>query len=138
MEAVDYIFAEEHLDDLSDEMLTRFKAGESLGVVISEIGARHGFFRGYTKPPAARVIIEHWPASHLEQIRWTVIAGLTMRKQGVPIRFHWKGDDEHPETITSILFKENDIHIEFAHPPNPPKPTAAHTEPIGGAVLATR
>jgi len=117
MEAMGFIFAEERLDEIGEELLRRFRSDERFGDIIAEIGDRYRCFPGKTRSSEARRIIEHWPAAHLAMVRSAIIWGITNRNAGVPTRFHWKGDDEHPETVTRFEIKDADIYVEFAHPP---------------------
>jgi hypothetical protein len=117
MEVLNFLFLDRVMGAMTDEVLMRLKANESMGTIAAQIGDRFDLLRGYTKSADVLRIIDHWPEAQLDMIRDTVIRGLEQRQKGVAMRFHFRGDDEYPETLTRIEVRENDITIEFLHPP---------------------
>jgi hypothetical protein len=117
MDVLNFITHRRVLGPLTDELLDRLRAGEQLGPVVADLGDRFELMKGFTRSGEVARIIDHWPADHLDRVRQKVIWGLEQRKLGVPIDFHWRGDDEYPETVTNIWQEGNDLYIEFLHPP---------------------
>ena len=117
METLNFLFNDRVLGPFTEEVLVRLKSDQLMGSIAAEIGTRFDLLRGYTKAEDVIHIIEHWPEAQLQMIRSTVVWGLEQRLKGTTMRFHFRGDDEFPETLTRIEVRDNDITIEFLHPP---------------------
>lgn len=114
MELLNQVFATKLILNDGHEILERLEAGDGVVEIIEHYNEKFG--QPEMGADISRVI-GNWPALHLEataeMVRWA------LSKLDTPdrITINWKGDAEHPETVTKIELRDHNMLIEFAHPP---------------------
>jgi hypothetical protein len=99
------------------EILTRLREGDDLADVVVDLGSKFNGFRRVEAFQAAS-IARAWPALHQEAVSKMVQWALEkLDDDENRVWISWKGDAEHPETVTRFELNGNRLQIELAHPP---------------------
>jgi hypothetical protein len=114
---LNFLFDPRVIKNDKDEILARLVGGDSLASVLVDLGSRFQRFRRSSRLTEIESVVNNWPAVHLEAIRALVIWSLSSLDTSEPVRLRWKGDAEYHETVTKFEVRDNEVVIEFAHPP---------------------
>ena len=96
------------------EMVQRIDAGDDVADIVEDLG------RKFSRPDKAqqiRTVVENWPPLHVEALTQVVRWALGKLDTDDRITINWKGDANHPETVTRFELRDHSLLIEFAHPP---------------------
>lgn len=96
------------------EIYARLEAGDDLADIAEEFGEKLGRNGAGAK---VRRVIEGWPPTHLEAVAQMLRWALSKLDTEERITIKYKGDDQHPETVTRFELRGNELLVEFAHPP---------------------
>lgn len=116
-EAMTDFFKEEVIGGREEQILQRLTAGESLPAFVHESVREVRTFRRQAVLAGTNQVVENWPAEHHDMIRSALMWALQKRLSGSPVKVTWKGDDEHEEFVTRIEIKDDELVLDFAHPP---------------------
>jgi hypothetical protein len=114
MEMLNQVFGTGIILNDGHEILARLEAGDELGDITEDLGKKFG------KPDMAgevRRVTENWPPLHLEAVSQMVQWALGKLDTDDRVTINWKGDAQHPETVTKFELRDHTLLIEFAHPP---------------------
>jgi hypothetical protein len=114
MELLNLAFATVFILNDGHEILARMSAGEDVAAIAADYSARLG--KGESADEIAKVI-KGWPPLHLEAVTQVVRWALGKLDTDDRITIHWKGDADSPETVTRIELRDQEMLVEFAHPP---------------------
>ena len=120
MRSLNIMLDDRVLGSRRDEVLARLERGDPLNSLATEFGLHIGAFVRHNRAEEVNRVIKNWPPAHAAMIRGVVVWALTERKNGNSVKIRWYGNDDNPETITRVTFKNDEVVIEFAHPPFPP------------------
>jgi hypothetical protein len=96
------------------EILARLDAGDDVVDIVIEL---NGKFGRPEDQAAIRSVSKAWPPLHREAVSAMVRWALSKLDTEDRILLRWKGDAEHPETVTRFEFQDHTLLIDFAHPP---------------------
>jgi hypothetical protein len=96
------------------EILARLRAGDELVDIADDLNRRFGSPRNGA---AIAGVIEAWPSQHRSAVAAMVRWALGYLDTDDRVMIQWKGDTEHPETVTRFELRDHTLVIEFAHPP---------------------
>lgn len=119
LEAVDLlnaIFGTPLILNDGHEILQRLEAGEDAVAIAEDMSDKFG------QPGQAaqiRALAEGWPPLHIEAMSGMVQWALSKLDTDDRVTVAWKGDADHPETVTKFELRDHTLLIEFAHPPGP-------------------
>ena len=117
VDILNFLFDPRVIKNEREEILARLVGGDSLSSVLVDLGGRFQRFRRSSLLTEIETVVNNWPAKHLEAIRAVVIWSLSSFDTDEPVRLRWKGDADYHETVTKFEVKDNEVMIEFAHPP---------------------
>ncbi len=96
------------------EIYARLQAGDELADIAAEYGEKFG---DPARVADIRYVTDNWPVLHREALAQMLQWSLSKLDTEDRITVKWKGDDEHPETVTKFELRDHTLMIEFAHPP---------------------
>jgi hypothetical protein len=96
------------------EILARLSAGDEVADLVDDYARKFG--RAETAQEI-RQVTENWPPLHMEAASQLVQWALGKLDTDDRVTINWKGDAEHPETVTKFELRDHTLLIEFAHPP---------------------
>lgn len=114
MQLLNAVFASGLILNDGHEILARLEAGDELISIATDLNDKFGQPGGAN---GIRRIIGAWPPLHLQAMSTLVQWALGKLDTEDRVRIAWKGDAEHPETVTRFELRGHDLLIEFAHPP---------------------
>lgn len=114
MQLLNQVFASGVIQNDGHEILARLEAGDQITDVVGDFGRKFG-----QADVADNILglMEHWPSLHLEAVSEMVQWALGKLDTEDRVMIKWKGDAEHPETVTKFELRGHTLVIEFAHPP---------------------
>lgn len=122
MELLNLVFSSGIIRNDGHEILARLEAGDDLADIAEGLGVKFG------KPGNAgeiRRVMENWPPLHLEAVNQMLRWALGKLDTDDRVTVKYRGDAEHPETVTKFELRDHELMIEFAHPP-----VGIQTEPV--------
>jgi len=122
MELLNAIFTTPLILNDGHEIFQRLEAGDEVADIAEELGEKFG------QPDQAaqvRTLVEHWPALHMEAVAGMVHWALGKLDTDDRVTIRWRGDADHPETVTKFEIRDHTLVIEFAHPPGGLVPAGA-------------
>lgn len=114
MELLNAVFNTPIILNDGHEILTRLEAGDEVADIVEELAAKFGQDIGAEE---IRQVVETWPPLHREAAAEMVRWALGKLDTDDRVTINWKGDDDHPETVTRFELRDHTLLIEFAHPP---------------------
>lgn len=96
------------------EILQRLEAGDDVDEIVGDLTEKFGR-NGQTED--VRALANAWPALHMEAVAGMVQWALGKLDTDDRVTISWKGDADHPETVTRFELRDHSLLIEFAHPP---------------------
>jgi hypothetical protein len=114
---LNFLFDPRVIKNERTEILAKLNAGDSLSSVLLSLGSKFQRFQRSSRLTEIESVVNGWPARHLEAIRALVIWSLSSQDTDEPVRLRWKGDADYHETVTKFEIREDEVVIEFAHPP---------------------
>ena len=114
MEALNMVFSAPLILNDGHEIHTRLEAGDDIADIAEDLGEKLGL-----EEEAGRVreVMKNWPPLHLEALGRMTQWALSKLDTDDRVMIRWKGDTEHPETVTKFELRDHELIIEFAHPP---------------------
>lgn len=114
MELINAIFTTPLIFNDGHEILARLQAGDDVPDIVEELGKKFG---NDQIAAMAREVTANWPSLHMEAVGQVVQWALGKLDTDDRVTIQWKGDAEHPETVTRFELRDHTLLIEFAHPP---------------------
>ncbi len=114
MQLLNLVFSSGIISNDGHEIYARLSDGDDVSDMVEEYSKKFG------KAEMAgeiRKVIERWPPLQLEAVAQMVHWALGKLDTEDRVMIKWKGDDEHPETVTKFELRDHTLLIEFAHPP---------------------
>lgn len=97
------------------EILARMRAGDAIPDIVEDLTQKFG---QTDMTDSIRRVVDGWPSLHLEAVGEMVTWALGKLDTDDRVTMRWKGDAEHPETVTRFELRDHELLIEFAHPPS--------------------
>ncbi len=113
MELLNTVFASGLILNDGHEIYARLNAGDDVLDIVEELNGKFG------RPRLARAIRsvgESWPPLHREAASQMVRWALSKLDTDDRVTIQYKGDAEHPDTVTRFELRDHTLVIEFAHP----------------------
>lgn len=123
MELLNLVFSAGIIFNDGHEIFARIDAGDDIADIAVDLAEKFG---QKDKAGPIQKVIESWPRLHVEAVSQLLHWALGKLDTDDRVMIKWKGDDEHPETVTRFELRDHTLLIEFAHPP-----TRAGTAPAG-------
>ncbi len=123
MQLVNYIFGSGLIFNDGHEIYARLQAGDDLGDILIDLNSKFGKPR---RAEALRQVVAGWPTLHREAVAQMIRWALSKLDTDERILIRYKGDADHPSTVTRFELEDHTLLIEFAHPP-----VGAHAVPVG-------
>ena len=114
MEMLNVVFSSAVIWNDGHEILARLEAGEQVTDLMEDYANKFGKARMARR---IRRVTEDWPPLHVEAVSKMVQWALSKLDTEDRITIQWKGDAQHPETVTRFELRDHTLTIEFAHPP---------------------
>jgi len=114
MQLMSVVFSVPTILNDGHEIRDRLKAGDGIPEIVEGLVGKFGR-RGAIR--RIRPVMERWPPLHLEAVARVVQWALEKLDTEDRLSIQWKGDADHPETVTRFELRGNALLIEFAHPP---------------------
>lgn len=114
MELLNQVFQSGIIENDGHEIFARLNAGEDVVDLVGDYGKKFG------KGKVARRIqeaVQDWPPLHREAVTKMVAWALSKLDTDDRVMISWKGNADHPETVTRFELRDHTLLIEFAHPP---------------------
>jgi hypothetical protein len=114
METLNALFLSPLILNDGHEIHDGLKAGRSLEEIVNQVAEKLGLEE---QAPTVLQVMRSWPPLHLEAALNLVQWGLSKLDTPDRVTIGFKGDAEHPETVTKFELRDHTLLIEFAHPP---------------------
>ena len=114
MELLNAVSASGIISNDGHEILARLEAGDDVADIAEDLGRKFGRPEMVSE---VRRVMESWPSLHLEALSQMLRWALGKLDTDDRVMIEWKGDAEHPETVTKFELRDHTLLIEFAHPP---------------------
>ena len=114
MELLNQVFGSGLIFNDGHEIFARLTAGDEVVDIVEDLGLKFGS-EDAARP--IRNVIENWPSQHLEAVGEMVRWALGKLDSEDRVTIAWKGNADHPETVTRFELRDHSLLIEFAHPP---------------------
>jgi hypothetical protein len=114
MELLNLVFTTSLILNDGHEIFDRLRAGDDVADIVEDVAKKFG---REARTEEIRAVTRSWPALHVEAVAEVVRWALGKLDTEDRITINWKGDADHPETVTRLEFRGNNLMIEFAHPP---------------------
>lgn len=114
VEVLNVLFGSDLILNDGHEILAQLQAGDELADIAGEVGAKFG---NPARVEDIRRVTSAWPDHHQKAVSQMLQWALSTLDTEERITVKWKGDDEHPETVTRFELRDHTLTIEFAHPP---------------------
>jgi hypothetical protein len=114
MELLNMVFMTSLILNDGHEIFARLSAGDDVAVVVEDYAKKFG---KQEKAEEIRQVTDNWPPLHLEAVAQIVRWALGKLDTEDRVTISWKGDADHPETVTRFELRGHTLAIEFAHPP---------------------
>lgn len=114
VEVLNVLFGADLILNDGHEILARLQAGDELADIAGEVGAKFG---NPARVEDIRLVTSNWPDHHQRALSQMLQWALSTLDTEDRITVKWKGDDQHPETVTRFELRDHTLTIEFAHPP---------------------
>ncbi len=114
MDMLNLVFSAAIILNDGHEILARLNAGDDIADLAEDYARKFGRAE---KAAEIRKVTERWPPLHLEAMKQMLQWALSKLDTDDRVLISWKGDAEHPETVTRFELQDHTLRIEFAHPP---------------------
>ncbi len=114
VELLNLVFATSLILNDGHEILARLRAGDEVADLAEEYARKFGKAE---MAEEIRQVTENWPPLHMEAVSQITQWALGKLDSDDRITINWKGDAEHPETVTRFELRDHTLLVEFAHPP---------------------
>ena len=114
MELLNLVFNSIYIFNDGHEIRSRLEAGDDVADIVEDLGQKFGPSEALAD---IRRVTENWPRLHMEAVSEMVQWALGKLDTDDRVTITWKGDADHPETVTRFELRDHTLHIEFAHPP---------------------
>lgn len=114
MELLNQVFGSGLIFNDGHEIYARLMAGDEVVDIAEDLGKKFGSEEA-VRP--IRRVMENWPSQHLEAVGEMVRWALGKLDTEDRVTIAWRGDADHPETVTRFELRDHSLLIEFAHPP---------------------
>lgn len=114
MQLLNMVFSSGIIFNDGHEILARLEAGDEVAGLIEDYSKKFGKAE---MAGGIRAVTENWPPLHLEAVSQMLQWALGKLDTSDRVMIKWRGDAEHPETVTKFELRDHTLEIEFAHPP---------------------
>jgi hypothetical protein len=114
MQLLNMVFSAGIIFNDGHEIFARLDAGDDVADIAADVAKKLGQM---DKAGPVQAVIEGWPRLHVEAVSQLLHWALGKLDTEDRVMIKWKGDDEHPETVTRFELRDHTLLIEFAHPP---------------------
>jgi hypothetical protein len=113
MQLLNFVFSAGIIFNDGHEIFARIDAGDDITDIAVDVAEKLG---QKDKAGPIQAVIAGWPRLHVEAVSEMLHWALGKLDTEDRVMIKWKGDDEHPETVTRFELRDHTLLIEFAHP----------------------